>query len=348
MLRPILALAAIAAAPALADPVPTLTGGPPIVIAHRGASGYLPEHTLAAYELGAVMGADYIEPDLVLTADGVAIALHDLSLARTTNVEDLFAPRNGGFDAAEFTLAEIKTLTVEPQGTAGTRHPGFAPSRPDPFAVPTFREVIDFLNDYNAGNGTEIGIYPEVKAPSPVLNALVVEQLRAGSFGEAGGDAFIQSFDLAALRDIREVQSALGTDIAQVALGFGLEVDGTFGLAVPPFEAPFSILPLAEIAGFADGVGISRGSPALGEGFVEAAHGLGLLVHPYTFAEPDPEAARAELEAALALGIDGFFTNYPDVAVAILAGQPPAAIPLPATAWLLLAGLAGLARRRRG
>ena len=102
----------------------------PQVIAHRGASGYLPEHTLAGYELAVRMGSDYIEPDLQLTRDNQLVAMHDDTLQRTTNVASLFAQRNGAYRVADFTLAEIKTLTVQPaNATAKTTYPGFTPGR---------------------------------------------------------------------------------------------------------------------------------------------------------------------------------------------------------------------------
>ncbi len=342
--------AAFAAAPAVSATFTTLSGEAPIVIAHRGASGYLPEHTLAAYELGALMGADYIEPDLVITADGVAVALHDLSLARTTNVEALFAPRNGGYNASEFTLAEIKTLTVEPVGTSSTTFPGFTPSSPDPFRVPTFREVLDLVNEFNAANGTDIGVYPEVKATSAALNRIVVEELIATGFGAPGAKAFIQSFDFNALREIALIQSELGTDIDQIALGFALEVGGELGLVLPPFSPPFSILPLSDIALFADGVGVSISSPALGAPFIALAHDLGLEVHAYTFNRADPDLAAEQLLPLFAIGLDGFFTNFPDSGVAAVARAAGATVvPLPASG-LLLAGALGvvaLVGRRR-
>ncbi len=119
-----------AAAPAYA--LPTLSGDAPIVIAHRGASGYLPEHTLAAYELAIKMGAAYIEPDLQLTKDGQLVAMHDTTLNRTTNVETVLGMRNGGYRVSDYTLAEIKTLTVEPVGTSQNTYPGFTPTSADP------------------------------------------------------------------------------------------------------------------------------------------------------------------------------------------------------------------------
>ena len=123
----------------------------PIVIAHRGASGYLPEHTLAAYELAVRMGADYIEPDLQFTSDGQLVAMHDATLTRTTDVRSRFAARNGGYRVSDFTLAEIKTLAVVPPagGTAKTTYPGFTPTNPS-LRVPTFQEVIDLAKQQSA------------------------------------------------------------------------------------------------------------------------------------------------------------------------------------------------------
>ncbi|MEX2519447.1 MAG: glycerophosphodiester phosphodiesterase family protein [Paracoccaceae bacterium] len=334
---------ALLAGPAFGATFNTLSGEAPIVIAHRGASGYLPEHTLEAYELGAFLGADYIEPDLVITSDGVAVALHDASLARTTNVESLFAPRNGGYSASEFTLAEIKTLTVEPVGSASTSYPGFTPGATDPFRVPTFREVLDLVNQYNATNGADIGVYPEVKANDPALNRIVVEELIATGFGDPGDKVFIQSFSFDTLRDIALIQEELGTDIAQVALGTALEVDDVFGLRV----TSTTLLPLDQIALFADGLGVSRSSPGMGAEFISAAHALGMLVHAYTFNIADLDAASAQIAPFIEAGLDGFFSNFPDSGVEAVSRA--SVVPLPATGLLLISAIAalGFARRRK-
>ena len=142
----------------------------PQVIAHRGASGYLPEHTLGGYELAIRMGADFIEPDLQLTKDGALVAIHDDTLTRTTNVAALFAQRNGSYKVSDFTLAEIKTLTVIPTGTGKTSYPGFTPSAANPFTVPTFQEVVDFAKKQSSAVGREVGIYPEAKQADPVMD----------------------------------------------------------------------------------------------------------------------------------------------------------------------------------
>lgn len=342
---PATTLAAVAiAAQAQAATFDTLTGEPPLVIAHRGAPGYLPEHTLAGYELGAIMGADYVEPDLVITADGVAIALHDLSLERTTDVADLFAPRNDGYLASDFTLAEIKTLTVQPTGTGSFSHPGFTPSAPAPFEVPTFEEVLDFVTGYNAANGTDVGVYPEVKAGSDALERLTVEQLRAAGFDGPDDRAYVQSFDYAALLDVAAIQADLGTDVDLVALGGALEVEGVFGMIMAPFDAA-AFVPLTELASVVEGLGPSRNSSGLTAGFVDEAHALGLQVHAFTFREQTAGEMTAALRPLVDIGLDGFFTDYPDVGVAAVARLAP--VPLPAAGLTLLAGLAVLGGLRR-
>ena len=148
------------------DPV---QGTQPLVIAHRGASGYLPEHTLAGYELAIKMGADYIEPDLQLTKDGYLVAMHDTTLNRTTDVASKLGTRNGGYKVSDYTLAEIKQLTVKPTGTAKTSYPGFTPSSTDPLRVPTFDEVLALAQSQSAKTGRTVGIYPEAKIADPLI-----------------------------------------------------------------------------------------------------------------------------------------------------------------------------------
>lgn len=325
----------------------TLNGAAPIIIAHRGASGYLPEHTLAGYELAAKMGVDYIEPDLQFTKDGELVAIHDTTLTRTTDVADKFAQRDGDYRVADFTLAEIKTLTVKPTGTAATTYPGFTPSAAEPFAVPTFAEVLAFVNAFNAAEGTDIGVYPEAKSPtSTAMNRRIVEQLKAAGFAAPTDKAFIQSFSFPALQDIAAIQSELGTDLAQVALGAAvIDGDGLFGLSdfgANPFVA------LSDITAFASGVGVWTGSPALSSAFVAAAHDLGLVVHGWTFRKPDEAAAAAEFQTFIDMGLDGFFANYPDQGLRAVAAQT-SPVPLPAPVALLALGLVALvgAGRRR-
>jgi len=279
--------------------VKQLDGAAPLVLAHRGASGYMPEHTLAGYELAVKLGADYIEPDLQLTSDGVLVAMHDDTLTRTTNVATLYAQRNGSYRVADFTLAEIKTLTVKPVGTASTSYPGFTPSMADPFKVPTFQEVITLAKQQSALAGREIGIYPEAKQADPLMEDLILQTLIAN--GYKGTDkVFIQSFSIDTIKSIRAKQTLLGANFKLLVLGNSSSALLAFGLA--------------NIKGFADGVGVSITGPGIGAAFIEQAHAAGLLVHGYTFNKTGA-AAEAEYLQFYGWGLDGVFSNYADLAL---------------------------------
>lgn len=288
---------------------PTLSGDPPLIIAHRGASGDLPEHTIEAYTLAIEQGADFIEPDLVMTRDGVLIARHDRYLSTTTNVADLseFADRKRLVDtpsgsrndwwAEDFTLDEIKSLRA--------RQPfeGRSKAYDDQFEIPTFEQVVALANE----NG--VGIYPETKSPShhaaigldmktPLLEAMTA----------FAGPAFIQSFEAGILRELDEL-----TDWNLVQL-----ISGDPRAAMAGHE------PLLEdVAAYADGVGPNKillwTSPGEPSGFLAEAHALGLAVHPWTFRNdnlpPSFETPEAEFEAYWALGVDGVFTDFPGTAV---------------------------------
>ncbi len=339
-----LAVAAALAFPALGHAAGTLTGEPPIVIAHRGASGYMPEHTLAGYELAARMGADYIEPDLQLTRDGVLVAMHDDTLERTTNVASLYEPRNNGYRVADFTLAEIKTLTVKPVGTASNTYPGFTPSMADPFKVPTFQEVINLARQQSLALGREVGIYPEAKQADPRMEDLILSTLQANGYGSSS-KVFIQSFSDATIRSIDTKQAALGADYDLVLLGAAITLpNGTAQMGVLGANGSVTLLSLAEVASFARGVGvvINYAAAPITAGFISQAHAAGLQVHGWTFATADPALAAAEFQQYLSMGMDGVFANYPDLAVA-------AAVPEPQTAVLMALGGIGLflVRRRR-
>jgi glycerophosphoryl diester phosphodiesterase len=333
----------------------TLTGAAPIVIAHRGASGYLTEHTLAAYELAIRMGADIIEPDLQLTRDGHLVAFHDASLLNDnpagpalTDVAERFAPRNGGYLVADFDLAEIRSLQTFPRLTASTEFPGFTPSAPNPFGIPTFAEVLAFLTAYNAANGTDVGIYPEAKTPNRTqMNRLIVEELAAFGFTSAAQPVYIQSFSYDALRDILSIQNEFGTDMRQVALGGAVQVGGTFGI----FEFGAGLFhDFTAVGAFARGLGVFIGSfagQALSADWIAAAHAAGLEVHGWTFRPTSFEAALTLTQPFIDMGMDGFFTDFPDLTRQVIAVNQIHPIPLPATGLLLLAGLGGLGLMRR-
>jgi glycerophosphoryl diester phosphodiesterase len=308
---------------------------PPIVIAHRGASGHRPEHTLAAYELGARQGAEYIEPDLVSTSDGHLVARHENEISGTTDVADRpdFAARRTtktidgssvtGWFVEDFTLAELKTLRVRERIPA--LRPGNA-EYDDRHEIPTFQEVIDLAARLSEELGRPVGIYPETKHPSyhreiglPVEPGLV-DALRRNGLDRRDAHVFVQSFEVENLKALRH---ELAVPLVQL---LGPRA------SVTPDD-------LAAIADYADAVGPSKlhivprdkaGASLPPTRFVEDAHRAQLLVHPYTFRREntflpaelrsgeDPAAPgdlTAELRQYFELGVDGVFADFPDVAV---------------------------------
>ena len=288
----------------------------PQVIAHRGASGYLPEHTLAGYELAVRMGADYLEPDLQTTRDGQLVAMHDATLERTTNVARLFAQRGGAYRVADFTLAEIQTLTVQPTGTAQSSFPGFTPSTAQPLAVPTLEEVIALAQEQSAASGREIGIYPEAKQADPAMEDGILRALQAHGY-RAGSKLFIQSFSDATLRSLHAKQQAQGLAYPLVQLGYpAMGTDGVARIRLNANTGPE--LALTDVARYCAGVGvaIAHKTHTLTRAFIDQAHAAGLQVHGWTFAQPDAALAGPELRRFLDMGMDALFANYPDRAVA--------------------------------
>ncbi len=285
----------------------------PLVIAHRGASGYLPEHKLAGYELAVRLGADYIEPDLQLSRDGVLVAMHDETLQRTTNAPALFAPRRGGYKVADFSLAEIKTLTVRPTGTGKTSYPGFTPASPE-LRVPTFDEVIALAKAQSVVAGRAVGIYPEAKQADPVMEDKILATLAQQHYASGGDKVFVQSFSDVTVRSLDTKQRALDLKLPLILLGYAsAQPDGSAMLVVPGGRT----LSLREVAVFANGIGVGITSTKypLTKSFVDQAHKAGLVVHGWTFSKADAAAAADEYKALLEMGLDGMFSNYSDLAV---------------------------------
>lgn len=341
-----LASAAAQAQSSMNEKWPTLDGAAPIVIAHRGASGYRPEHTLAAYTLAIEFGADYIEPDLVATRDGHLIARHEPLLDDTTDVKSRpeFASRRStktldgkeitGFYASDFTLAEIKQLR------AVQANPARSKEYDGKYTVPTFQEILDLVRQESARRGRSIGIYPETKHPAfhlalglPLEDRLL-EALQRNGLNEQRAPVFIQSFESANLQYLRP-----RTPLPLVQLlddGF-LNYDSTgrqvVGVDIPDYgdrrggQRPAS---LADVAKYANAIGpwkrqILRevGQPQLlATNVIEQAHAVGLLVHTYTFRnEPATLAPEYENDPLreyrqfFELGIDGVFSDFADTAL---------------------------------
>ena len=286
--HPLLSLLALSAAlwsvPVMADNNHGRHGGwssekgRPLVIGHRGTAGNLPEHTLEGYALAIELGADYIEPDLVATKDGVLIARHEPNMIATTNVKDLpqFAPRlrkavvdgaeEEGFFASDFTWAEIQQIRAVQ--AAGERDQGFNGR----FAIPSLDQVIALAKRKSAEEGRTIGIYPETKHPTYHQNlGLALEDrllavLQRHGWNHRGAPVFIQSFEQANLKYLR---SKTSVRLVQLIDADDVAADGKITYA-PPFDRPYDwavagrtgtfgdlVTPagLAEVRTYADGIG---------------------------------------------------------------------------------------------
>jgi len=306
-----------------------------VVIAHRGASGERPEHTLESYGLAIEEGADYIEPDLVMTRDGVLIARHENEISGTTDVAEHpeFAARRrtqiidgesfGGWFTEDFTLSEIKTLR------ARERLPELRPQNrrfDGQFAVPTFDEIMQLVMSANRrpGRNRPIGVYPETKHPAHFAaiglaqELSLLDTLQRYQYAKRGSPVFIQSFDARNLRQLRRMTQLPLVQLLENELG-----------------------DVGEIAKYADAIGIAK-ALATPEA-VLAAQAVNLRVHVWTFrAEneflpPDLKlgsepAAHGDLEAEirryLERGIDGFFVDFPALGVRARNAYISAAQPL--------------------
>jgi glycerophosphoryl diester phosphodiesterase len=313
----------------------TAISAEPLVIAHRGASGYLPEHTLAAKAMAHAMGADFIEQDVVLTADGVAIVLHDIHLESTTDVEQRFPDRartDGRFYAIDFSLAEITQLRVhershrDDSGKEQAVFEGRFPLQPTGLRVPTLSEEIDLISGLNRSSGKSTGLYIELKSPNwhrdegQDIARVVLETLASSQFQQHGYPVFLQCFDDRTLKYLRqqlETELPLIQLIADNSWGEDSAVDYSY------LQTPEG---LRYIATYADGIGpwleqIYQGRNPQGEiqssSLVGDAQANGLLVHPYTFRSdqlPEGIVSFNELLTTLIneLGVDGVFTDFPD------------------------------------
>lgn len=300
-----------------------------IVIAHRGASGYLPEHTLEGVAMAHAMGADYIEQDVVMTRDNQLIVTHDLYLDAVTDVAERFpgrARKDERHYAIDFTLEEIRTLRVrERVGSDGNAvFPKRFPSTEYLFRIPTLEEEIHLIQGLNRSTGREVGVYVEPKSPAwhekegkDLLRA-VVALLREHGYSKREDRAFLQSFDMDSLRRARhELRSEL--NLVQ------LVGENSWQESSTDFEALRTQQGLEEVARYADGIGpwllqVIRinddGSTDISD-LVSRSHDLGLFVHAYTLRADQLPENIAGMKAALDIlvrqaNLDGVFTDHPD------------------------------------
>lgn len=308
----------------------------PVVIAHRGASGYLPEHTLAAKALAHGMGADYLEQDLVLSKDGVPVVLHDIHLDTISDVAARFPGRqreDGRFYALDFTVAEIKQLVVTERlelGTGRAAFPGRFPAGPSGLGISTLDEELVFIAGLNQSTGRRAGIYPEIKQPAwhlqqgADLSRAVLEVLRLHGYESKDARCWLQCFEHDEIKRLRGELGWRGRLVQLISAGAS-------GAGGSNFAHMRTQEGLADLARLVDGIGPTIGSIITGTSpddrrlsmLVHNAHQAGLVVHPYTVRADDlPKTVRSlnDLHHLLfnEAKVDGVFTDFPDITIRFL------------------------------
>ncbi|MGH3874136.1 MAG: glycerophosphodiester phosphodiesterase [Pseudonocardiaceae bacterium] len=321
----------------------------PIIIGHRGASGYRPEHTLASYELAARLGADFVEPDLVVTSDGVLICRHEPEIGGTTDIahHPEFASRKttkmldgvavDGWFAEDLTLAELKTLRAVERLPQIRQHNTLYDGR---YEIPTFQELLDLRVRLSNALGKQVGVYPETKHPTFFqqaglpLEPRLLEILRRNRLNKPDAPVFVQSFEVTSLQQLRE--AGLRTRTVQLLAASGAPFDTTVTGSGPTYTDLSTPAGLRGIARYAQGIGPEKQQviPRKADGslstLVTDAHQAGLVVHPYTFRAENnflPVDLRSstvltdfgqaidEQVRYLRAGLDGLFTDHPDIGV---------------------------------
>jgi len=298
---------------------------PTRVIAHRGASGYLPEHTLESKTLAYGFGADFLEQDVVATRDGELLVLHDIYLDDVSNVATHFPERrrpDGHFYVLDFDLAEVRQLSLYERRAPGRSEP-LRPGRfrgNVGFRVATLDEELDLIRGLNATTGRRVGIYPEIKAPrwhrehGLDISARLAETLEKHGYFSMPELVFVQCFDAA---ELARLSDDLGLPVPLIQL---LDADAATAL-VDDGDA------LHRLRRYARGVGLpyptllAQGALAPGP-LVEHLAATDLLVHPYTFRADEPSDPAATFETLLGyfmreLGVDALFSDHPDIALAV-------------------------------
>ena len=308
-----------------------------LVIAHRGASGYLPEHTYSGAVMAFASGADFLELDVVMTKDGHLIVMHDLTLNATTNVEEVFPEKNnkkGKSQVIDFTLNEIKLLKVHERSSRTGKNAAFPQRFPidsQLFEIPTLDNMINLVKGLSKSSGRIMGLYIEIKAPefhkkhNKDPASTLLKMLKHHGFKEATDPVFIQSFDSKTLKKLR-YQHKTRLRLIQL-IG-----ENHWRLSDTDFTYLKSEKGLNEVSKYADGIGpwmnqLVTGVDLSGNfqitNLVKNARRKDLLIHSYTFrADRLPEYV-SNFDELLDIflnevGVDGLFTDFPDLVVSYL------------------------------
>ena len=308
-----------------------------LVIAHRGASGYLPEHTYSGAVMAFASGADFLELDVVMTKDGHLIVMHDLTLNATTNVEEVFPEKNnkkGKSQVIDFTLNEIKLLKVHERSSRTGKNAAFPQRFPIDsqfFEIPTLDNMINLVKGLSKSSGRIMGLYIEIKAPefhkkhNKDPASTLLKMLKHHGFKEATDPVFIQSFDSKTLKKLR-YQHKTRLRLIQL-IG-----ENHWRLSDTDFTYLKSERGLNEVSKYADGIGPWMNQLVTGVDFsgkfqitnlVKNARRKDLLIHSYTFRAdrlPDYVSNFDELLDIFLneVGVDGIFTDFPDLVVSYL------------------------------
>ncbi len=299
------------------------------IIAHRGASGYLPENTKEAAVMAFMQGADYIEQDLVITRDDKLVVLHDVYLENTTNVEEIYPQRNrndGKYYVIDFTLAELRALSMHErkddrsEQVYASRYSGSAH-----FAISTFDEHVELIRELNRQLNRDTGIYPEIKSPQwhkeqgKDITLAFANKIKALGLNNKTSNVFVQSFDPVALK---RLNNQLGIDVNLIQL-MG---ENSWSISSADYTFLKSDEGLKDIANYAQGIGpwipqvldVNTTSKTIEitdrlTGLISRAKQKGLLVHPYTLRADVNNAASLDTKAIFEIlkeqGIDGIFTD---------------------------------------
>lgn len=316
--------------------IPSVVQAKPLVIAHRGASGYLPDHTLESYQLAMEMGADFIEVDLVSSKDGRLLARHEPNIISTSDVAKhaAFHSRKTqkvvdgrseeGYFAEDFTWEELKTIkAVQPLASRNQSFNG-------KFNIPLLEDVLQLIREYESKSGKRVGIYIETKHPTYframdlALEERLIEILEVQKFTDTDR-VFIQSFEVGNLKDVLHPllkKKSLKIPLIQLIGGNG---DRPFDYEKAGRKETYADLTTAaalksSVGKYAAGIGPWKGTQGI-EKLIENAHAAKLLVHPYTFRNetkslaPSYQSPAEEYQAFFRFGVDGVFTDFSDTAV---------------------------------